>query len=573
MRFTINGSNKESAHEGVLYCAQRIEEMLMGYTSHLYKVPVYNSFLLVNEYLETASLVQSCILDKSHLKIIIDEFIHTFRCDMIIKEHFSDKEINYFFNSLKDATLFEQKKMMNFLLHRMKNYPIWCADILKIACSMPQEKKRMESILRSYVPMLIGAGYSPDYIYWFCLKIFENDSLSDVTSVGHFFKRFDLADNDYDVYYAIDKKFKQFSTVLERIIDISFEEDEYTNALKYDKKRYICVHQRTSALDNNRAVEQVYRNFSLFVRYYSFLSDRNERWHDETAMVIDSHNNKFFIPFKPLGYLYPKVFDDKIVGKNSERVIAALLENTGTTDFNRINKIIKIHNIALNSEDTNNAFLNLWSIMEIIGISDREESKIQEVLKSVVPILLHNYAKNVFKQIYCYLKDNLEENDFRALLQTIAIGENEIEKIAFMIALPSCKVEREYAYNILSDFPLLRNRIFVLRTEIFEKKSKFIKKLNNYKQRLEWHIQRIYRVRNSIIHSGESSERIRDLVEHLHAYIDEIIFEIIERMIQEDSLVSIENVLVYNKVYIDNLIADFNCESDFTESDVARLFE
>lgn len=54
MRFTINGSNKESAHEGVLYCAQRIEEMLMGYTSHLYKVPVYNSFLLVNEYLETA---------------------------------------------------------------------------------------------------------------------------------------------------------------------------------------------------------------------------------------------------------------------------------------------------------------------------------------------------------------------------------------------------------------------------------------------------------------------------------------------------------------------------------------
>ena len=191
----------------------------------------------------------------------------------------------------------------------------------------------------------------------------------------------------------------------------------------------------------------------------------------------------------------------------------------------------------------------------------------------MVPILLHNYAKNVFKQIYCYLKDNLEENDFRALLQTIAIGENEIEKIAFMIALPSCKVEREYAYNILSDFPLLRNRIFVLRTEIFEKKSKFIKKLNNYKQRLEWHIQRIYRVRNSIIHSGESSERIRDLVEHLHAYIDEIIFEIIERMIQEDSLVSIENVLVYNKVYIDNLIADFNCESDFTESDVARLFE
>ena len=52
MRFEIIGQWKDGyEHDGLLYCAQRIEEMLMNYTSHLYKVPVFNSFLLCTEYL------------------------------------------------------------------------------------------------------------------------------------------------------------------------------------------------------------------------------------------------------------------------------------------------------------------------------------------------------------------------------------------------------------------------------------------------------------------------------------------------------------------------------------------
>ena len=52
MRFEITGRwEKEFEHDGMLYCAQRIEEMLMIYTSHLYKVPMYNTFLLAYEFM------------------------------------------------------------------------------------------------------------------------------------------------------------------------------------------------------------------------------------------------------------------------------------------------------------------------------------------------------------------------------------------------------------------------------------------------------------------------------------------------------------------------------------------
>ena len=59
MRFSITGDWKKGfEHDGVLYFAQRIEEMLMEFSSHLYKVPVYNTFLLLIEYLNVSSDVK-----------------------------------------------------------------------------------------------------------------------------------------------------------------------------------------------------------------------------------------------------------------------------------------------------------------------------------------------------------------------------------------------------------------------------------------------------------------------------------------------------------------------------------
>ena len=111
MRFEITGQWKNGyEHDGLLYCAQRIEEMLMNYTSHLYKAPVFNSFLLCTEYLRVYDLVKEGTIDGSHLSNILEEFIDTFCSDIVIKNRFSSSEIQQYISKLKGNSLPEQRK-------------------------------------------------------------------------------------------------------------------------------------------------------------------------------------------------------------------------------------------------------------------------------------------------------------------------------------------------------------------------------------------------------------------------------------------------------------------------------
>lgn len=52
MKFTINWNwdNRYGYDDGMLFFAQRIEEMLMYFTPHLYKVPALNTYTLIHEY-------------------------------------------------------------------------------------------------------------------------------------------------------------------------------------------------------------------------------------------------------------------------------------------------------------------------------------------------------------------------------------------------------------------------------------------------------------------------------------------------------------------------------------------
>lgn len=44
--------------------------------------------------------------------------------------------------------------------------------------------------------------------------------------------------------------------------------------------------------------------------------------------------------------------------------------------------------------------------------------------------------------------------------------------------------------------------------------------MKEHEKKTAWHIQRIYRARNCIIHDGEDVQNIENLVENLHSYID-----------------------------------------------------
>lgn len=126
---------------------------------------------------------------------------------------------------------------------------------------------------------------------------------------------------------------------------------------------------------------------------------------------------------------------------------------------------------------------------------------------------------------------------------------------------------------MLKNYPLLRSRISQLNEDVFKKKKELFTELNRYGQRLIWHIQRLYRVRNSIIHSGEPEKNMVYLVEHLHSYVDEVLLDIIDRMTRSCSLGTIANVLLDAQLFMDTIEKEYTKDEEFQPSDIKMIMD
>ena len=272
MRFNIVGQgNDKNEFDGILYCAQRIEEMLMMYTSHLYKTPVYNSFLLCYEFFDVYNTVEKMSVDKTHLKNIVEEFIVTFESDIVIKENFSAEKIQYFKNRLASSSIFDQQRTMHYLFHVMGDYPYWCVETLRKAVDENKGKRRIEKSVRSYIPMIIGLGYHHHFIFNTCKHIFAQPNINYSEAIEEFIATFNGGEYEYTVYFTVNEIVGKFRKILEERLNISFDQNDFSKQLCHDGKRQICVHISENAIDPYAAARKAYAAFDLFMRYYRFL--------------------------------------------------------------------------------------------------------------------------------------------------------------------------------------------------------------------------------------------------------------------------------------------------------------
>ena len=94
------------------------------------------------------------------------------------------------------------------------------------------------------------------------------------------------------------------------------------------------------------------------------------------------------------------------------------------------------------------------------------------------------------------------------------------------------------------------NEIHVLLTSTDE----ILKRFDHYTQKIRWHIQRLYRIRNEITHSAfNQNKSLIIYIEHLYSYLAQIISEIVF-YIEHKNVSSVEEALAilkenYNTYY------------------------
>ena len=85
-------------------------------------------------------------------------------------------------------------------------------------------------------------------------------------------------------------------------------------------------------------------------------------------------------------------------------------------------------------------------------------------------------------------------------------------------------------------------------------------RLAAHSRRLRWHIMRIYRNRNLIIHEGENMQYLNALVDNLHFYVDMTLDFIWQKLF--DGFQTIDSILTYAIALEGKRLTLLGCEFD-----------
>ena len=563
--FTMNKSEENQINDGVLYFSQRIDEMLKHSTLHIYKAPLLNTFLLAREYLITAKNVSFKVINESHLQYVYEEFLESFNNDIILKNNLSLDFRNAIVQKLQSSNERDRTKIMHYIMHKIGDYNSWCKEYLLSVVTQEKEKKKIEKALRCYIPGLIEGGYSAEYIYYHNKTTFNQKGKYDTELLSEFLNRFDFKKRKYCVYVALHNSVCEIKDILKKRLKVIFDFDKSeAQGYKYYAKKYILAKLEIEALDKQQAAETAYHYLDLFYSFYRFMNDDGKKWYLNKCMVKLSDDDYAFVDFKIHKYNYPQ-YKELNTSELSSLIITSLLTRARCS-FEQIEKVVSLHNIALEDTDISNGFLNFWSILEVLFVRDNDCAKIKEIEKKLIPILQKEYLSSLFDDLNNNLKDNLSIEQYENILNSID-GEDNKRKIAKLVIFDDYDEVRKELYIYLSSFPLLRSRVSQLNM-LCKKKNILKAELDRFTRRVTRHLIRLYRTRNSIIHSGDITDNLIFLGEHLHSYIDACVWEILLKLTSDEQLCSIENVVTDEIFEIEKTTRILSSDEKFKDEDL-----
>ncbi len=539
-------------NDGLLYFVQRTIEMLFHYSNDSHKVPIMNTHLLVHEYFDVHRGIKSgSIKSDKYLDIVFEEFVLAFSKDCVLKSILNNEEHEYFIKRFGGMGKEEKYKTLEYIDGLMNDtYFTKCKELLNIAV-VEKKKKEIEHLSRIFLSELIGRGYSQSSIYHRIKFKYLNQAIDDssIETFDSFLNDFDFEIKKYTVYFSVHREILRLKEILSKRLSVKFDDDGNYDKFKIDAE-HVKIHLlEVKALDEVSAVQKSYKRINVFLDYYDFFSNKRNISISDTAMVkIDAEDRTAFIDYSQGGLNITRDYDD-------EHAIGTALHILDRIYFSNVNNVgffhdtISIHNTAIDDDNSENAFIKLWSIVEKIIPDNQNRNRIESIIETYKPVIYSSYIFNLFQDIVRIIK-RWDNNLFRELIEQIDNEGNEINKISAFILCDEYAPLREWFYTNTVLFPLIKNRVFIMNKNL-NTVGKLNTHVNAHMERFCWHMYRIYRMRNSIVHDAKASIYVRPLGEHLHNYVDDLICEVFIAMTDKPFITSIDSALIELKKGVD----------------------
>lgn len=560
--------------EGLLFFAQRMNEMLFDYTLDSYKAPILNSHRLCLELKDTISNLKNREKDNMNLvNSIVKELNNQMSQDPIALE-LLDKEHK---KLTREAILKELDQSKSFYSLENSITPLiklfeksYFEEIkrqLKQAIVNNEEPTKIDRLSSIFVSELLMIGYSKNYLYlrvnkfFFTSKTFFHEQKIEkyIDSFLHYFQK---EQQKWKIIIRGGQNFKYFKEI-EDFLTFKISDQKPNIQTKWsgekefiesnvEKYPYYIIFENFEAYDQYQARKnaiddiEFYNNLLAYSTYYISLD-----W--DPKMLIYSKNNYVSIvdnevsPMAKNTKFKPFNQTDHNVDLNIFSEHKNIYANLNPLSVYSFYKSLNFQNSALHSDNPENQYLNLWIGLETLSNTPPGEKIGFHFRNSFTPFLCRNYIEKLLLDL-CNQLEYFLNTKFEKILSNSTTGDSKLEKCAYLISKRNENQEMwDEIFTELGRNPLLKYRMTMINTKI--ESPKMIKKtIIEHQQRIDWHLERMYRTRNMITHKGEPIEIINQLIENLHFYYHTIIDQIEEITNKYDHIDNIESVIELVKI-------------------------
>ncbi|MCX5774459.1 MAG: hypothetical protein NTX05_07630 [Fusobacteria bacterium] len=532
--------------EPLLYFGEISYELLSTKSYEKYMLSTLNVRLLIEEIRDVIVGVEEGTITYGSLPPLIDELKFMLREDAIVPKIIGHIGVEYYlqlrFDHLQLIELKSTIEKLHIDLNKNLKYFETVKSLLSAAVTQNTNKKDIEKLAKAFYIELINYGYHKRYIYFVIKNFFFSGNwpkeINDISQINQFVNIFKLEKKSYEVIFRGERSsFLKLKGSVEnlglKIID-NFEscKGKYFQLDKFienSTQKDVLIQVELEAYDETSAKEIAEESIEYITDVYAYFQHKKRpAWNDE-VIVINKHEERAIHLFVKdeinEGHENKIIFNEK-----SQQLLHKIMTSYKSTKDYKFKRGLELHGMAMNTRYIENQFLNLWSIFETMFLNN-EKDKILKLCNVLIPFICKEYISKILFDLYSNLVDY--NPDIKVIVENCKLGSSVEEKLAAIIIQENSSAYRRIEEEIIH-YPLLQNRLKWIKSNITSS-EKLYELVERYRQKIEWHIKRMYRARNFMLHEGKVFSNIHLLVDNLHSYIDSVINQLWSFMIKNDT--------------------------------------
>ncbi len=552
-------SSETETSRGVLFFAQHMREMLTQTGFESFRVATLDLLSKLRELIAVSHEVGSAHLPIIALQPVLEECARSLNTDPIVSATLpSEAKVLCEYIKGTDIKRIDISYVTGFCKLLLKRLEVDYSNKLEeeiLGCySTKNSRDRLKQACAAYCAHLINSGYNRDYLLSVVDERFFQTQIKKVEkrTLQRFFSSLPKVDRLYRVWIPAPKTTANFlaKTGLDDIIIQMPKELPSDVVASFQKvmpnlKAVKFITTTIRAKDPRSAALGLFSTLSS-VASFIILGRRDiELVWDDTAYVRTSHaQSGSFVARNTASLLGPVSEVNGSVARSIRSNARRAFGNFDEKSTERILSAVNTAALARSSPNPENQLISLWSAIEVL-LSNPPASvpRIVHYVDLLAPCICHRYVRRYIVATFDGFVP-FYRNEMDSILRGMPVAPDldQYSRFTQICFDPGFKSEQSEMLKILTGNPLALYRLWKLEKN-FASPNAYCISLRDHEQRVRWHLHRIYRTRNQLVHNGADPVYLEPLVLNMLEYFRSTIAPLFGRSSREADYADVDQLV------------------------------